>query len=102
MKNGKRIVILVLIGIALSGLALFAQNTIKDEKELYKLRSFYTETLTSKINAEEENEVNKRKITVLNQKIKEQEKTIKEKDAAIADKDAQIKKLNQEIVNLKK
>ena len=102
MKNGKRIGIIILALVCFAGLCMFAYQTIQEEKELYKLRSFYTETLTSKINAEEENEVNKRKINVLNQKVKEQEKTIKEKDATIADKDAQIKKLNQEIANLKK
>ena len=78
MKKGKRIVILILIGLALGGIGAFARRTIQEEKELYKLRSFYSETIEKQVKAEEENAINKRKIEVLNEKINEKEKTIKE------------------------
>jgi len=102
MKKGKRIGIIIIIIISFIGLGAFTYRTIQEEKELTRLRNFYSETLQSKIDAEKENEINKQKITVLTEKNKELEATIQEKDKTIANKDAQINKLNQEITNLKK
>ena len=102
MKNGKRIGIIFLALVCFAGLCMFAHQTIQEEKELYKLRNFYTETLQSKIDAESKSEVCERKNSVLNEKNKQLEVTIQEKDKTIANKDAEIQKLKQEITNLKK
>ena len=102
MEKGKRIGIFILTIICFIGLCVFAHDTIQEEKELYKLRNFYTETLQSKVDAEEDSAACKRKVSNLNEKNKQLEATIQDKDKIIADKDAEIQQLKQEITNLKK
>lgn len=102
MEKGKRIVIVIGMIIGFIGLCMFAYNTTQDEKELSKLRNFYTETLQSKINAEEENEVNKRKITVLKQNNQTCEKTVEEQKKKISEYETKIASLQKEIDALKK